>query len=385
MHIAIYHHTTLALGEDTFIFDVASTLASRGHHTDVVTSDQLPLIGGSRNLSMREVSKRLGKAVLHELPFAQVLPFPSAVKRIGRIFQQCDALYVKNEVFELLPTQLLKLDKKSPVICGILTYVIPHVSIDRFSIKDKVHNLIYGSSFYEHLLRRCSAFHVLNRLDLNLLVSKYGIDSSRVFLIPLGIDVAEFSPERVTKQPGGLHVLFVGRLDSGKGIDVLCRSINHIRNFDFSKDFVFTIVGAGPLAEDVITFSEKNNIKYLGFVDRSRLPTLYNSADIVVIPSRWETFSYVCLEALGCGVPVVTTPIPGPGDVVKDGETGLLVPIEDHLALANAILSMYRLKQDQRHRFDEMKKRAREVVLENYSLDLMARRFEEMFESVARR
>jgi glycosyltransferase involved in cell wall biosynthesis len=134
----------------------------------------------------------------------------------------------------------------------------------------------------------------------------------------------------------------------------------------------------------VIKLSEKNNIRYLGFVDRSRLPTLYNSADIVVIPSRWETFSYVCLEALGCGVPVVTTSIPGPGDIVKDGETGLLVPIEDHVALANAILSMYRLKQDQMRRFDGMKRRARQVVLENYSLELMARRFEEMFERVVR-
>jgi glycosyltransferase involved in cell wall biosynthesis len=333
---------------------------------------------------MREVSKRLGKAVLHELPFAKFLPFPSAFEEIRCILRQCDALYVKNEVFELLPTQLLQSNKKSSIICGILTYVIPHVCINRLSIKDKVHNLIYGSSFYEHLLKRCGAFHVLNRFDFNLLVSNYGIDSSKVFLIPLGIDVAEFSPRRVIGQPCGFHVLFVGRLDSGKGIDVLCRTINHIRNFDTFKDLIFTIVGAGPLTGDVIKLSEKNNIRYLGFVDRSRLPTLYNSADIVVIPSRWETFSYVCLEALGCGVPVVTTSIPGPGDIVKDGETGLLVPIEDHVALANAILSMYRLKQDQMRRFDGMKRRARQVVLENYSLELMARRFEEMFERVVR-
>lgn len=69
----------------------------------------------------------------------------------------------------------------------------------------------------------------------------------------------------------------------------------------------------------------------------------YNSHDLVLVPSRRETFSYVTLEALTCGAPLIATAIPRPLSLIRHRETGLLIPPGDTNALANAILSMHRL------------------------------------------
>jgi glycosyltransferase involved in cell wall biosynthesis len=99
---------------------------------------------------------------------------------------------------------------------------------------------------------------------------------------------------------------------------------------------------------------------------------------LLVAPSRSETFGSVLIEALACGIPVVSTRCGGPEDFVTD-EVGRLVPKEDETALAEAIAETL----DQRHRYDPL--RLRQYALDNFTWERVARRNVEIYEEALER
>jgi glycosyltransferase involved in cell wall biosynthesis len=104
---------------------------------------------------------------------------------------------------------------------------------------------------------------------------------------------------------------------------------------------------------------------------------------VLVLPSRWETLSYVCLEAQSCGVPVIATNIPGPNSIIKHGKTGFLIRPEESISLANAILRMHQIKRDSPHIFNEMKKSCRQNILERFSLEIEVKKITALFDFVS--
>ena len=105
------------------------------------------------------------------------------------------------------------------------------------------------------------------------------------------------------------------------------------------------------------------HVDFVGWVDPAKIPELINAATVVVVPSRWEeAFGLVALEAAQMARPVVGTRVGGLPEVVRDGETGLVVPKEDPVALADA---MIRLLADPR-RATAMGQNARRRALEHF-------------------
>jgi glycosyltransferase involved in cell wall biosynthesis len=384
MNIGIYQYSSLSTGEETFIYDLASSLVKYGHEVHIITSNQLPLIGSKRNLTPREVLDRIGGTYLYEFRFLKTLPYPSSISKIRNILRSCDVLYVKNEIFELSQLQILKAGMSIPTICGIHTAVFyPHSS----SFRSKMHNLLYVSEIYSHLLHQCNAIHVLNDFDLKLMKTHFRIKESRVFLIPLGVDTQVFRPKHgksIVSSDEKFKVLFLGRLDEQKGLDILYRAILRLHGSSEFEKMTFTIGGSGKLENLARALAQiYPNVKYLGFIPQKMIVDLYNSHDVVIVPSRWETLSYVCLEAQSCGIPVIATNIPGPNIIVKHGETGLLIPPEDPDSLAHAILYMFRIKSESPYLYGKMKKLSRENVVKNFSLETEVKRLLGLFDLIS--
>lgn len=175
------------------------------------------------------------------------------------------------------------------------------------------------------------------------LVRLYGADPARVHVVAPGIDLATFQPldraearRKIGYGPGRL-LLFVGRLERLKGVDVAIRALALLR--DRAHDDVRLIV----LGEDVRDGdeSEKERLKavasasgvrdrvdFLGSVAHHELPYFYAAADVCVMPSYSESFGLVALEAQACGRPVVASGVSGLRSVVRDEVSGYL--IDDH-------------------------------------------------------
>jgi D-inositol-3-phosphate glycosyltransferase len=165
----------------------------------------------------------------------------------------------------------------------------------------------------------------------------YGTPPLKVRVIPAGVDLDLFRPvdKARARQSLGLTekqvVLSVGRIEPLKGLDTL---IGAFAMLDAPADSRLLVVGGTPGRDREIdrlrSISERlgvqDNVSFVGAVDQAELPTYFSAADVFVLPSHYESFGLVALEAMACGLPVVASRVGGPRAIIKDGRTGYLIP-----------------------------------------------------------
>jgi D-inositol-3-phosphate glycosyltransferase len=166
----------------------------------------------------------------------------------------------------------------------------------------------------------------------------YGANLDKVTVIPLGVDMDRFRPAAkadARKRLGlGLDeriVLFVGRLEPLKGVDILIGAASML---DSDVDCSVLIVGGDETTTQQVeqlqglasALGVGERVAFVGAVDHDLLPLYYNAADVCVVPSHYESFGLVAVEAMASGVPVVASRVGGLTGTVKDGETGYLIP-----------------------------------------------------------
>jgi D-inositol-3-phosphate glycosyltransferase len=174
--------------------------------------------------------------------------------------------------------------------------------------------------------------------EKNALVDKYSADPDKISVIPCGVNPEQFKPfnKQLAREICGTGsrntMLFVGRADPVKGLDNLLEAISMLKHRD---DFQLIIIGGDDSSmagvKETISASGKYDIEgkihLVGPVPNDRMYLYYNAADFCVIPSYYESFSLVALEAVACGIPILATDV---GDV-KD--------ISRHCALCRIISS----------------------------------------------
>lgn len=161
---------------------------------------------------------------------------------------------------------------------------------------------------------------------------------SGVQVIPNVIKIEKFKP--ATANSGTFSIGFLGSLNShNKGLDVLLSACSELQ---FS--FKLKVGGAGSLLNFYKDLASKFNLTekviFLGDVDPRTINTFYSDLNLFVLPSRYETFGIVLVEAMACGIPVIATRCGGPEDIINDS-TGLLTEIGDHTGLRDAISSIH--------------------------------------------
>lgn len=166
------------------------------------------------------------------------------------------------------------------------------------------------------------------------------------------VNAADTGPEK----KGGLTVGFVGRLSEQKGVSVLLKAMTLISKRIPAAKLVYVGVGEqeAALRASAMEFGLDGNVQFLGF--KSNVFECLKHMDVLVLPSRTESFGLTALEAMAMGVPVVATAVGGLKEVVVDGETGTLIPYGNFEKLAKAVID---LLSDDKRRLD-MGKRGRE-------------------------
>ena len=164
-----------------------------------------------------------------------------------------------------------------------------------------------------------------------------GIERSRLARILNGIpSLEDASAEEVVWPDSRLRLLFVGRFDRQKGIDLFLAAMQELREVAFA-----CVIGA-PVVDHDMPEVIPDNVTLLGWQSRDGLLAYYRSADLLVMPSRWEGFGLVAAEAMRSGLAVLGTRIGGISDIVEDSVTGMLVEPESVQAIVSAIRSTSR-------------------------------------------
>lgn len=176
------------------------------------------------------------------------------------------------------------------------------------------------------------------------LISLYGARRERIVVTEGGVDLDLFRPldrslARASLRLDGEVVLFVGRPDRVKGLDLLIRAVALLGH---RASLRLVVVGGSLEAGELAPYQDLARslglaVDFRGAAPQEELPLYYNAADVLVVPSHYESFGLVAVEALACGRPVVASMVGGLPTVIRDGHNGLLVPWRRPEAFAEAI------------------------------------------------
>ena len=187
--------------------------------------------------------------------------------------------------------------------------------------------------------RWCDAVVCISQHDLASAL-RVGIPAARLLTICNGIADAPAPTPGATAaaaqrwRAGTLRVLFVGRLDRQKGVDVLCAAMQQL-GARASAVVVGSAVVAAANGEPAATLPE--SMQVTGWLPRDQIAALYAAADVLVVPSRWEGFGLVAVEAMRAGRAVLASRVGGLPEVVDEGVTGCLFAPGDAAALADIL------------------------------------------------
>lgn len=177
--------------------------------------------------------------------------------------------------------------------------------------------------------------------EVGLLRRIYGVSPARTRVVPLGVDLDRFRPrDRAAARaelglaPEARIVLAVCRIQRLKGLDILVRALAQLCRPGGTGDVELLVAGgveqAGEEVARLQALAEElgvgERLRFVGAVPHERLPAYYAAADVVAVPSLYESFGLAAVEAMAAGVPVVASRVGGLTTTVEDGRTGYLVP-----------------------------------------------------------
>lgn len=192
------------------------------------------------------------------------------------------------------------------------------------------------------------------------LIWLYNADADKVEIIPPGVDLERFHPinkkeakKRVGIPCGDKNIMFAGRIEPLKGIDTLIQAMALIKHRypEAVENTCVAIIGGDPWSDNPDAEMARlqamrqdlgihDFVLFLGAKDQDVLPNYYAAAEMVIMPSHYESFGMVALEAMAMARPVIASEVGGLAYLVQDGVTGYHVPTRDPEALAEKIYEL---------------------------------------------
>ena len=227
----------------------------------------------------------------------------------------------------------------------------------------------------------------------------YHAPSAKLTIVPPGVDTHHFYPIPLDEARSVIGIpcenrmlLFVGRIEPLKGVDSLIRALAILRNNGAlnKHPHCLAIIGGDPDASDENLTDEMARLQalchelnlddlvvFLGKRAQDTLPYYYSSADALIMPSHYESFGMVALEAMACGTPVIASQVGGLAFLVKDGVTGYVVPDEDIETLSQRLSVLISQPEIRRQMGEQAAAEA-----ENYAWEKITGRILEVYEKV---
>jgi len=199
-------------------------------------------------------------------------------------------------------------------------------------------------------VRDCQRTIVATDDEKQDLIRYYGAVPAKVGVVPCGVNMEMFRPVDKKDARRGLGLgdekvlLFVGRIDPLKGIEQLIRAVPLVKK---NGDLRLIIVGGDENSRAELAELQKlaaglgirDKVTFQGLVRQEKLPYYYSAADVCVVPSYYESFGLVALEALACGTPVVAADVGDLKNIIRPGETGYVAADNSPANLAAGISS----------------------------------------------
>jgi D-inositol-3-phosphate glycosyltransferase len=323
-------------GMSVYVRELARALGKRGHHIDIFTRLQDPTWQPQVQLyeNVRLIHLRAGN---------------NGYLSTLALYPYLDDFFLELEEFRAREKLRYDLIHSHYWLSGQVgmrlqdRWTVPHLfmfhtlgMLKNIAVKDE-HESELRITTEKDLVQNCQRILAATKREKEHLLRYYGAHSERVCVVPCGVNLDLFRPidKKIARRQLGFAddesiVLYVGRLAPIKGIDRLLEALALLRRL---KPIRLLIVGGDDHrtreSRDLRQLSKELGIQdavtFVGRVDHERLPPYYCAADVFVLPSHYETFGLVALEALASGTPVVASRVGAMETILREGETGSIV------------------------------------------------------------
>ena len=220
------------------------------------------------------------------------------------------------------------------------------------------------------LVESCHRIVVASERERRNLIRHYGAAAHKIGVVSCGVNLNRFHPvdKTAARRKLGLKqnetiLLYVGRLAPLKGLNRLISAVKYLKHI---RGLRLVIVGGdGPDAPSSIRLKEvvnasgiKDRVVFAGRVLQNDLPFYYSAADLLAIPSHYESFGMVGLESLACGTPVVATRVGAMDQILDEGKTGFIVDMAEPESLASRIAQAFSIIASNGHTSQTIRKSA---------------------------
>lgn len=193
-----------------------------------------------------------------------------------------------------------------------------------------------------------SAFNIaVSKQFTNFLNKKFNVKFN---YLPNFVNTSSFVHSSLIKNKKIKRFINVAYLDKNKNQAVLIKAFN--KNFKNDKNVELDIIGNGPEFDNLkklIIDLELKNVNLLGYIANNKLSEYYNNSDVFVLSSNIETFGVVLIEAMSCGLPLVSTRSGGPESIIENNKLGYLCKIDDQEDLSNLMLKAMSVNFDKNY------------------------------------
>ncbi len=353
-------------GIGNHVYNVSKKLIERGYEVTVMTRG---------SLKTTQIHTLDGIRVI-KVPYIPIYPFHVNIHGffVNRLFKslenEFDIVHIHTPLTPVIKTDLpILVTFHSPMIIG--TKYMELIDLKSWAAKIMAHLVSYTLEL--KLIKRANIMTAVSNHVAYELERYYNVSHDMIRVIGNGVDEKKFVP---SKHRNENYILYVGRLSHGKGLlDLIECARNVCKHY---KDVSFYLVGKGDLEnmlkEKVKSYGLQGRIFFLGHIKHEKLIQLYQNAILLVIPSYYESGPLVLLEAMSCGIPVVSTPVGIAPEIIKNNENGILIP---HKKMAEAISVLIEDGKLRR----KLGNNARKTIERKYTWNSVTDRVEECYKS----
>jgi glycosyltransferase involved in cell wall biosynthesis len=375
-------------GAEDHVLHISREMVKRGHEVVVHTSDMFTETPWKRG-SWPENEKIEGVTVKRHTAYIRpvsarwsMLAMPDMIG--GLLKEDCDLYHAhSHRYFQLEAAASAARANGRPLIITPHYHPAEEKETLRTRVMLKLYDLYSSGSLYS------CASKVLTMTDLEKGYMKGIVPESKCSTVGAGVDPADWDPEPTAaafrKETGveGRYILYSGRLASNKGLEHLFDAMPTV-----FREFNGTLVVLGKdwgmkqaLVEKARLGGFEGRVRFIDFLtERALYKSALAGCETLVLPSQWEAFGIVLLEAAMCRRPVVATTVGGVPEVVENKRTGLLVPYGDSNALASAVTGIL----SDPERMARMGEEGRRLALERHTWPKVVDRILEAYKEALR-
>ncbi|MFA4888699.1 MAG: glycosyltransferase family 4 protein [Candidatus Omnitrophota bacterium] len=371
-------------GVGTYIYEISRLLCRMGHRAFVIThTDDLPLEYTDRGVRVFRVKPKKIKFLSNCRP------------RINGLVERLEySLAVSEKMRELFKREQIDIVESCEARAeGFWHYLFrktPPLIIKLHTPETLIFKLDHPPLRYDYALIKLLEKFWISRAALKIGISKevvdltarhFSLDLSGISLIPNPVDLELFKPSDKPIEADNFDILYAGRLEFRKGVHTLMRAFLRVQ--EKIPEARLILVGADcgmkPYLQDkAAQLKDPQKVIFVGYVSRCELVSYYQGSAVCIVPSIWENYPYVCLEAMACGKAVIASRLGGIKEMINHADNGLLFSPGSTKELSEQIINLLKDRQ----KMSRLGRNARKYMEEKFNPETIARKTLSIYEKL---